>query len=117
MEISSVTRCRADAFVDALVAAAQQGDAFVRGQLAGHGLREDASLWSQQNDRDTARRSKNGFDRLENRLGLHHHPAAAAVGRIVGRVMLVACPHRPHRCHSEGIHGMCLKRLRSHVHD
>ncbi len=82
----------ADALVHALVAAADQGEAFVRGQRAGDGLRENASLRRKQNDGRSAQWSKNGFDRLEERLGLHHHPAAAAVGRVVGGVMFVARP-------------------------
>jgi hypothetical protein len=35
--------------------------------------------------------SQDRFDRFEDRLRFHHHPAASAVGRIVGDVMFVVC--------------------------
>ncbi len=63
----------------------------MRGEFAGRSLVEDASLWSQQNDRARRLRSKNGFDCFENRFRLHNHPAAAAVGRVIGGVMTVVC--------------------------
>src|SRR3990172_6008237 len=72
----------ADALIHALVAAADQGEAFVRGQRAGDGLRENTSLRRKQNDGRSAQWSKNGFDRLEERDRLPNHPAATSVRKV-----------------------------------
>jgi hypothetical protein len=86
---------RANAFVHTLVAAAEQGDPFVARQLLGHALREDASLRCQQDNGDNdwlspfGNRSQDGFDRFENGLGFHHHPASASIRSVVCGVMFV----------------------------
>jgi len=83
----------ADALVKAFVAPADEGQARLLGQGLGDGLGEGPALRGHQDDGRTvggAGRAEDGLDGGEDRLGLHNHAAAAAVGQVVGDVVFAA---------------------------
>src|SRR5262249_92523 len=66
--------------VHALIVTAEQGDAWLNGQLPRHALSEQPALRAEQEDRPTC------IDRLHSgkeRLWLHHHAGAAAIGIVI----------------------------------
>ncbi len=71
---------RAHPLVNAFIVAAEQRDARLRRQLARDGLRENAPGRVEQDDRAAL---VDGFDGGEERLRLHHHAGAAAIGIVV----------------------------------
>lgn len=82
----------ADALVETFVAPADQREMVERCQFPRDGLIEELALGAKQDHRAGGRRAENTLDRGENRLGLHDHPAAAAIRRVIGGVMLVRRP-------------------------
>jgi uncharacterized protein (DUF952 family) len=70
--------------IDALIAAAQQAEALERSQLFCPFLVERPASRTQQEQRPWR---IDGFDRGEDRLGLHHHSGAATERSVVDRAM------------------------------
>ncbi len=75
-----------DALVDILVVAAEQRQLGAGGEANRVGLRESPAARRHEHDR---RRHSQRVDGLEERLGLHDHPGAAAVRIVVDRAMAV----------------------------
>ena len=73
--------------VEPLVAAAQEREVWLGGQLADEGLAQPASGRRHRHDPAAVRIER--LDGREQRLGFHHHAGAAAEGRIVHRPMWV----------------------------
>ena len=83
---------RIDALVHALVMAADEQDAVLVGELLGHRL---AKRLARGGEEDGVRRvigASKLIEGLKERLALHEHALAAAVGRVVNRTMPVMGP-------------------------
>jgi hypothetical protein len=83
-----------DALVDALVAAADEDDAVAGGEAAGVGLGELAALGREQDDAGGGGAGGSGgdgegFEALEDGLGLEDHAFAAAEGAVVDGAVTV----------------------------
>src|SRR5690606_1525237 len=75
--------------VHSFVAPADEYEAPGRGVLPGHGLVEAAPGGVEEDDAGARQGGAGVLDRLHQRLDLHHHAGAAAVGGVVGDAMLV----------------------------
>ncbi len=84
-----VDECLAEAVVHPLVASAHQDEPRQACQLGGHRLGEHAALGRHQDRARPGRLRARGPDGSRQRLGLHHHAASAAVGPVVGDMVLV----------------------------
>ncbi len=82
----------ADAFVEGFVAPADQRQLVIGGKLARHFLVEALALRAEQDHRAGGGSAKHALHRGEDRLGLHHHAPAAAVGGVVSGVVFVGGP-------------------------
>src|SRR5256885_12865641 len=78
----------ADALVHALVAAADEDQLLVPGQLFRLGLVETRTLRGKQDHARGRQRRARRFDGRDQRLGFHHHPGPAPVGDVVGHPVL-----------------------------
>ena len=76
-----------DALIDVLVGSAQQRQLLTRRNRSASACEKPRP----RGDNRTTEALSSGFHRLEERLGLHHHPRATAVRRVVDRAMLVVC--------------------------
>src|SRR5687768_14636765 len=75
-----------DPLIDVLVMSTKQRDLVAPPESLGVRVREHSPAWRQENDR---RASPDRFHRLEERLGLHHHPGSATVWRVIDRAVFV----------------------------
>lgn len=82
----------ADAFVKAFVPPADEREMVVGGQVESQLLGERLPLGAEQDNRAGGRRAEHALNRGKDRFGLHDHPTAAAVGRVVRGVVAVLRP-------------------------
>ena len=82
---------RADPLVDALVARAHEHE-------CARSARSAARSWGNTSragpEDDRRLLAPHGLDRGDDRLHAHHHPRAAAVGRVIDRAMISEAPSR-----------------------
>ncbi len=93
MEMAPRGEMGAHPIIHPLVVSTEQDEVILGGQLPGERLAERLALRRQQDDllvAGSAVPAPYRVDRGEERIGLHHHPRAAAIGAVVGGSMAVS---------------------------